>query len=33
MIFQRYGVEVGIKKQSKIHQKIKPKMDCLSIGF
>ena len=29
MIFQGYGVEVGIKNQSKIHQKIKPKMDCL----
>ena len=29
MIFQSYGVEVGIKNQSKIHQKIKPKMDCL----
>ena len=29
MIFQGYGVEVGSKNQSKIHQKIKPKMDCL----
>ena len=29
MIFQSYGVEVGIKNQSKIHQKLKPKMDCL----
>jgi len=29
MIFQGSGVEVGIKNQSKIHQKIKPKMDCL----
>ena len=29
MIFQGYGVEVGIKNQSKIHQKLKPKMDCL----
>ena len=29
MIFQSYGVEVGIKNQSKIHQKMKPKMDRL----
>ena len=29
MIFQSYGVEVGIKNQSKIHQKLKPKMDGL----
>ena len=29
MIFQSYGVEVGIKNQSTIHQKLKPKMDCL----
>ena len=29
MIFQGYGVEVGIKNQSKINQKLKPKMDRL----
>ncbi|MEC7567933.1 MAG: hypothetical protein VYA01_02860 [Bacteroidota bacterium] len=29
MIFQSYGVEVGIKNQSKIHQKLKPNMDGL----
>ena len=29
MSFQSYGVEVGIKNQSKIDQKLKPKMDCL----
>ena len=28
MIFQSYGVEVGIKNQSKINQNLKPKMDC-----
>ena len=29
MIFQSYGVEVGTKNQSKINQKLKPKMDRL----